>query len=403
MISPTTPSPFKKKPTSLAEELSTYQDLARAAEEKGNQKLADRWHLAAELIIGFVEYLNYSRQLSFIQKFTEQSSINEQAIEVQEIAQYTTSSLTALMNGDISLAQELTSYAQETTEAGIRCRHWLTVIKNEIATHHTTQELSFDKAAAEYRANALKATQEGKNIIAQHWAEAACLAQEASRKKGFSISAYVTSGNAFLSSHWSRSRDASYDAAKLKVEVALALEQNQYELAQEYDNLALAAEKLSLYRENLVRSMINGEIAAIPHWRNAAEFLSKSLEVKLALKNTLVEEPLLSYQKAIITAAEEAAESHSELIPKLKKKKKPSLMPINFSEKSYQEAVKALQWFQTDNLPSAAKAKERAHLYSNASQLSKKVAHAKTQWYTLGIPLLYWMYRVKKVESLLNQ
>jgi|GEM_PF-2712570 len=394
---------FQKKPTSLAEELSMYQELAKRADEKGNQKLAARWNLAAELIIGFVAYRHSSCNLSVIAKLTEHSFSNDRTLEAQEIAHYTTSSLTALMENNMALAQQLMSDAQETKEAGIRCRHWFTFIKNEIATHHATQELTFEEAAIQYRANALSATQAGNNIIAQHWAEAACLAQEASRKKEFSVAAYVTSGNTLLSSYWELSRDDSYRAAKLKVKVALALEQGQSALAQEYDDLALLAEKISVYRENLVRAMINGEVATIPHWRRAAELLNKSLETRIALKNSPVEEPLLSYQKTIIMATEQAAESHCELIPQLQKKKKISLLSVHFSEKSHQEAAKALQAFQASDLSAAATATSRASLYGNASQLSKKAADAKTKWYTLGIPFLYWMHRVRKVKQTLEQ
>ena len=303
------------------------------------------------------------------------------------------------MNNDITLAQELIGYAQETKEAGVRCRHWLALIKQKIASHNDLKELTFDEAAIQYRANALKATKAGQEMIAQHWAEAACLTQEASRKKGLSIAAYVTSGNEMLSTYWELSRDASYDAAKIKAEVALALEQGNKVLAQKYDDLALLAEKLSSYRENLVRSIINGEMTTTPHWRSAANFLNKSLEVTRSLPDN---EFLLSYQKDIITTAEQAAESHSELIPKLQKKKNPSLVSIVFAEQSYEEAVKALQAFQEGDLPTATISKKRAALYSEACQFSKKATQAKTRWYTLGISFLYWKHQVKKVELLLR-
>lgn len=395
---------YKKNPTSLGEEFLIYQNSAAEAREKGNQKLSDRWNLAAHLILKFVQYLNSSNQLSFIIEFSERVTINDRAIEAQEIAQYTTSSLAALMNNNITLAQELIGYAQETKEVGVRCRHWFTLIKQEIASHSDLAELTFDEAATQYRANALKATKAGQEMIAQHWTEAACLTQEASRKKGLSTAAYVTSGNEMLSTYWELSRDASYDAAKIKAEVALALERGNKVLAQKYDDLALLAEKLSAYRENLVRSIINGEIATTHHWRSAAKFLSEGLDAARALITPQHNsEPLVSYQKDIITTAEQAAESHNELIQKLQKKKTPSLISVSFAEQSYKEAVKALHSFQEGDLPTATISKNRAVLYSEAYQFSKKADHAKTKWYILGISFLYWKYQVKKVELLLKQ
>ena len=394
---------YKKSPTSLGEEFLIYQNAAAEAREKGNQKLADRWNLASHLILKFVQYLNSSNQLSFIIEFSERITINDRAIEAQEIAQYTTSSLAALTNNNVTLAQKLIGYAQETKEVGVRCRHWFALIKQEIASHHALNELTFDEAATQYRASALKATKAGQEMIAQHWAEAACLAQEASRKKGLSIAAYVTSGNEMLSTYWELSRDASYDAAKIKADVALALEQGNKVLAQKYDDLALMAEKLSSYRENLVRSIINGEVTTTPHWRSAAKFLSESLETARSLSDFPNESDLFSYQRDIIITAEQAAESHSELIPKLQKKKTPSLTSITFAEKSYREAVKALHSFQEGDLPTATTSKKRTALYNEAYQFSKKAAQAKTKWYILGISFLYWNFRVKKVESLLKQ
>ena len=116
---------YKKSPASLGEEFLIYQNAAAEASEKGNQKLADRWSFVSHLILKFVQYLNSSHDLSCIIEFSERITINDRAIEAQEIAQYTTASLAALMNNDFTLAQELMSYAQETKEAGVRCRHWL--------------------------------------------------------------------------------------------------------------------------------------------------------------------------------------------------------------------------------------------------------------------------------------
>ena len=394
---------YKKSPTSLGEEFLIYQNAAAEASEKGNQKLANRWKLASELILKFVQYLNSSHQLSFIIEFSERITINDRAIEAQEIAQYTTASLAALMNNNFTLAQELMSYAQETKEAGVRYRHWFSLIKQEITSHDALKELTFDEAATQYRANALKATKAGQEMIAQHWAEAACLAQEASRKKRLSTAAYVTSGNEMLSAYWELSRDATYDAAKIKAEVALALEQDNKVLAQKYDALALLAEKLSSYRENLVRSIINGEITTTPHWKSAANFLNKSLEASRALSNFPQDNNLVLYQKMVIATAEQAAESHSELIPTLQKKKSPSFISIVFAEKSYEEAVKALQAVQEGDLPTAIISKKRTFLYSDAYHFSKKAAQAKTKWYTLGISFLYWKRQVKKIEQALKK
>ncbi len=395
---------YTKNPTSLGEEFLIYQNAAAEASEQGNQKLADRWNLAAHLVLKFAQYRDSSNQLSLIIEFAEQITINDRTIEAQEIAQYTTSALAAFMNHDITLAQKLIGYAQETKEVGVRCRHWLTLIKQEIASHHALQEPTFDEAAIQYRANALKATQTGESMIAQHCSEAACLAQEAARKQALCTSAYVTSGNEMLFTYWKLSRDASYDAAKIKAQVALALEQGNKILAQKYDDLALLAEKLSSYRENLVRSIISGEVMTTPHWRNAVRFLSESLNTARSLVSAPEEmKPLASYQKEIVLTAEQAAESHNELISKLQKKKSPSFNSILYAEKSYEEAVQALQYFQQHDLLSATTSKKQSTLYGKAYQLSKKIAHAKEKWYILGVSFLYWKYQLKKIDRMLRK
>lgn len=393
---------LKNPPNSLREELISYHFLAEEAKKKGLPKLAARWELLIELIRGFVQYLDSSRDVSFLKSVLEKVSINDRTIEIQEIAHYTASSLTALRNNNPTLAKELIGYAQEIKEAGVRRRYWLSLMKNEVSTPPSLSEPSLEEIAVQYRTNARKATKEKKEAIAQHWTEAACLAQEASRKKELSLSAYVASGNEMLSTYWERSKVASYDAAKFKAQVALSLEQENRRLAEEYDNLALLAEELSSYHENLVLAIKNGAMEMIPHWKSAAEFLNTSLNLKRSLKNFPDHDPLLPYQKMIIASAEQAAESHRKVISQLKKKKKPSLKSVSFAQQSYEEATRALQFFREKNLTGAETLKRRVLLNNEAYRFSKKATQGKEKWYTIGIPFLYWKYRTRKVESLLR-
>lgn len=392
-----------KKNSSLNEEFSIYKNLAQEAEKNGNPTLAARWNLAAELVRGFIEYLESSRQITLLLKLTEQASSQDRTIETQEIAQYTTLSLKALVNHDMKLAQKFTRYAEETKAAGVRCRHWLNFIKDEIASQHKSEEVQLDQLAIAYRAKALKAVEEGKNEIAQHWSEAACLAQEAARKKNLSTASYIALGNILLSSCWDSSRDASFHAAKLKVEVALALEQGDSNLAKAYDSLALLAEKISICRENLVNAITNNKMITISEWRNAADFLSKSLEISTSLLLAPQEEPILSYQKAIAMAAEKTAESYRELIPKREKKGDVCLSSVTFATQSYEEATRALLALQENDFSGAAIAKKRSILYSEAAYLSKKAFEAKAQWYTLRVSFLYWTYRLKRIKSAIKK
>jgi hypothetical protein len=389
---------FNKIPTLLNEELLMCQSLAAEARKKENQKLADRWDLVSQLVAGLIQHLNSSNQFSVITELLERNTINDRTIEAQEIAEYTTSSLAALVNYDTASAQKLIQYAEETKKSGIRYRHWLTIIKQTISSHNTFKKIDLDEVVKQYRANGLKSTEAGQEIIAQHWIEAACLAQEALRKKNLSTTSYVTSGNEILSKYWDLSRDASYEASQIKVEVALALEQGNKILAQKLDSLALLAEKIATYRENLVRSIINGEMTLIPHWKNAIAFLNKSLEATRTLITLSQEDPFLSYQKIMITSAENAAESHSDLISKLQKKGNPDLSSIQFAQQSYEEAVQAFESFNKGDLQTATTLKTKSTLYGDAYQLSKKAAATKA-WYTLGIPFLYWKYQIKKMKK----
>jgi hypothetical protein len=100
---------------------------------------------------------------------------------------------------------------------------------------------------------------------------------------------------------------------------------------------------------------------------------------------------LTSYQQDLITTAELAAEAHRTLALKIKKKKKTLLTDaVTFAERSYQEALYALQFFQQGDLLQAARSKNSATLYRRISQLSSRAAQAASQWYTLYLPFLYW-------------
>ncbi len=394
---------LKNQPVSLSEELEAYHLLSEEAKKKGNDKLAARWELVVQLIRAFVHYLHSSRETSFLTEFLNQVSINDRAIETQEIALYTASSLNALRNNNAVLAKELMGYAEETKEAGIRSRHWLSWMKHELSTHHSSSESSLEEAAIQYRAHALNATNSGKEAIAHHWLEAACLSQEASRKQGLGLSTYITSGNEMLAAYWELSKAASHDAAKLKVQVALALEQDNPALAQEYDHLALLTEQLSSDREKLVRAIINGEIEIIPHWKKVSDFLNKSLDFRHSLKNFSENDPLLIYQKVIITSSEQAAEAHRGAISELQKKKKPLLRSILFAEQGYEKALQALKFYKEENFLAAEILKKQISLYHDGYQFSKKAAQAKQKWYTLRIPFLYWKYRTQKIENALRK
>lgn len=387
---------FQEQLSSITEELLLSQDLAEQARDEGNQKLAARWHFLAELILSFHNYLHAAHPLSTVIEIVKKASINDRTLETQEIAEYTTTSLSALTTQNVLRAKQLMEYAQETRFVGIRSRHWLSIIQQEI----TRQESLKEPTASIYWINSSQAAEKGKMAIAQHWAEAACLLEEVSRKQSLGTEAYVSTGNNFLASHWHLSKNTSFQAAKLKSEVALALEKGDPSSAQNYDTLALLAEKLSCYEEHLIHAIIEGELSHLASWKSATSFLKLALDLALILQKARQETPSLPYQEWIVKMTEQVAEAHYELIQQLLKNQKTLRVGLSFAEKSFHHAAQALHFFEEASFSAAEKEKNLSQCYHQAYQLSKKASRSRIQWWkTCGCAFLYWNYRLKKTEK----
>lgn len=345
---------------SATEEIRRYRYNALEASATGDRALAKQWRMAADQAYNF--YLQHqwkesvslsvqekvdrpvicddvctlagadpiaqhhlsvpiqsSEQIDHNNKFIFRSpralSMNYQVLAVRQEVRSVLQASQALEGQHKELAQKLVTTALSIREAADRYHDWITYAKQEFDQSSPNKITSSHETVESYRLKAFEAQETHHVEVAQQWAEAACLLQEAIRKLKM---AQKTAGNRLrplLTDYWRAAASVAYHASSFQAHAAL----HEKVLASEWRKAALWADDAMVFKAKAARIHQTNEFHSID-WSLAGYWMALASDIKVFLIKKFSQKiKLPSWEKAF-TAVENVAHVYQQALPCLEDK-----------------------------------------------------------------------------------
>lgn len=303
-------------------EVILYRDHAIEADRNGQHSLALRWRIAADAAYLF----SRQQQQNLPAKTKEESSFafhwKHQVLATQEAAQQIIQALAAAQKKDIFKAHHWKATAEGTTEAASCYQHWMTLMKKrtipspEEYKHQSLQE------ALSYRMKAWNAQKE--KVLSQHWAEAACLAQDAASKFSMAHELGEFPENELFTLFWRIAAQESMHAAHLKANLAEATAAHQEVLLPFWNEAASWREESMMHRGRAIHAAQARDEKLLTHWSLLAYWASLTSEINMkiiSLFPSQCPQPLFSYWEDAAQATKNSFRMRSDGLNTLKNNK----------------------------------------------------------------------------------
>lgn len=209
---------------SVIEEIKNYRLQALKASAAGDPLLAYQWRMALDQANNFYLQQHCKLPISPVSQTKEKKkhaiSFAYHVATAKKEAHSIMQALEALKEKNFSLATTLVTTGSKMREAASCYHYWIAQGKERAFEQLAPKTLLSLKIAETYRLNSYKATQEQRFDLAQYWAEAACLLQEAARKFSIAQQEHHHKIYNLLTDYWRTAAHAAYYAATLQAHVA---------------------------------------------------------------------------------------------------------------------------------------------------------------------------------------
>ncbi len=322
---------------SVTKEIKNYR--YSALEARGDDVLAQQWRMAAAQAHCFHLQQQWPKNFSSIPKQEKKNDLRAMNIPyhvatAQEGAQSMLKALEALQKKNSHLAQALVTRVSASRESVASYHYWMAEAKKG-AYEHLSEKIIFSREAAEgYRLKALQANENNHPALAQQWAEAACLAQEAARKFITTQDTHHHTLNNLATDYWRGAAHAAYHAAQLQAAAAQSTLLHNEELALHWLEAAYWAENAMILKVKAAHANEKSELFSIDY-SLAGYWSALSSEIKVFLINQKTELPL--WKKAFI-ATQEASYVREQSL-KNKENHSSSIEKISFTEDVADRAI----------------------------------------------------------------
>ncbi|MBX9742608.1 MAG: hypothetical protein K2W99_03605 [Chthoniobacterales bacterium] len=318
---------FRKKPT---EEIKKYRYHALEASTTGDQALAKQWRMAADQAYNFYiqqQWKQESPPLPQINPTTQNSrplrtlSFNYQVQATRQEVCSILQASQALEQKDRKLAQRLAATALTIREAATCYHYWIAQAKQEAYQSNSDKIASSLEKAELYRLNAFEASQTHHLKLAQDWAMAACLSQEAARKLKMAHATYHDKLRHLLTDYWRVAAHAAHHAADFRSRVAELIALQQKELASEWKRAALLADRAMVLKAKAARAHKEKDEFLSIDWSLAGYWMALAADIKVFLIKTSSQKIELPFWERAFTAVENTANVYQQSLYSLEDNK----------------------------------------------------------------------------------
>lgn len=260
----------------LLAEVATYQDEILNAHRINNSELASCWQRTEQAARSMIHANSFLGKLQDLEEIPLPSSWTESAEGTRSATKYMLQAFHALQQKNIPLVQQYTSLSESIKKAITLYQYWTTRSYKEMLARYSFCDREAKDMARQYRAQEAAALQINHPFLAQQWAEAACLAQEAFSKARKTKMIFARMSTSPLTHYWTIASYWTYQASLFRAHAAQAIAQKNQEESAYWNTVALFAEQASSSRSKAAKALQAGDQLLMRYWTQAGYWLGNA-------------------------------------------------------------------------------------------------------------------------------